>query len=211
MQKKLAAILAGAGLSASLLALTGPAQAGTSGTWTVTPGGNISVGLRPLTKLIIKGVWGMYVCPFVSGSGTAASGSGLPGSHILTINSLATSNCTGPGNMALTISMNGMPFYMNAVSYDAATGVTTSDVSGVRFTYANPVDGCVATITGPGGAGGTVDAAYANSTHWLHIGGGSSLVVNAVNSSCSPSQIQVGDPITLTATLVIPDQTITSP
>jgi hypothetical protein len=100
VQKKLAAVLAGAGLSASLLALAGPAWAGTTDTWTVTPGGNISVSLRPLYKLIAKNParGTQFVCAVVPGSGTAASGSGLPGSHILTINALSFGNCRFSAN-----------------------------------------------------------------------------------------------------------------
>jgi hypothetical protein len=214
VQKKFAAILAGAGLGASLIALAGPAQAGTTGTWTVSPGGNVTASLAPLTKAIAKDPsrGTQAVCSTASGSGVAQSGSGLSGTGIVSINSLSTSNCIGPGNAAVNITMNNTPYSMNAVSYNASTGVTTGNVTGIKATYNNPVDGCVATITGPGGAGGSVNGTYTNSTHRLAASGGSTLVVNTVNSSCSPSQIQVGDPITLTITLVVsPGQTVTSP
>ncbi|QKG27099.1 hypothetical protein [Actinomadura verrucosospora] len=214
MQKKLGTILAGAGLGASLIALSAPAHATTTGTWTVTPGGNVTANIAPLTKVIAKDPsrGTQAVCSGATGGGVAASGSGLSGTHLVTINSLTASGCIGPGNANVTITMNGLPWYMNADSYNATTGVTTGTVTGIKATYSNPVDGCVATITGPAGAGGSVAGTYTNSTHKLAAGGSSTLVVNTVNTSCSPTQIQVGDPITLTGTLVVsPNQTVTSP
>ncbi|MFI0350861.1 hypothetical protein [Actinomadura sp. 9N407] len=212
MSKKLGSILAGAGLAAaSLIALAGPAHATD---WTVSPGGNVTAANAPFTKVIAKDPLRgtQAACSTASGAGTAVSGTVGSGTGVVSVTSLSASNCIGPANAAVNITMNNLPWSMDAVSYDAATGVTTGSVTGIKATYSNPTDGCVATVTGPGGGGGSVNGTYTNSTGRLVAGGASTLEVATVNASCSPAQIQVGDPITLTGTLVVsPKQTITSP
>jgi hypothetical protein len=210
MSKKLGTILAGAGLAtASLFAVAGPAHAAQ---WTVSPGGAVTANIAPLTKVIAKDPLRgtQAACSSASGAGTAVSGTVPNGNGLVSVTSLSASNCIGPANAAVNVTMTNLPYSMNGASY--AAGVTTGTVTGIKATYSNPVDGCVATVTGPGGAGGSVNGTYTNATGRLVASGGSTLQVATVNGLCSPTQIQVGDPITLTGTLIVtPLQTVTSP
>ncbi|WP_329522090.1 hypothetical protein [Spirillospora sp. NBC_01491] len=183
--------------------------------WTVTPGGAITGNqTRPLVATDTT-TGANIVCTVSTASGTAASGSGLPGAGIAQLSSVAFSTpgnpsswCTGPVGIVVKVTATGLPWSFNAATY--AGGVTTGTLTGVKSTI-HGSDECDATVAGPGTSAGTISGTYTNSTATLAVSGGN-LEVKTADADCDPALINVGDKITLTgAYKVNPALTITHP
>jgi hypothetical protein len=200
-----AAALAGA---AVLAPAQGAVSSATETTWTVRPGGAImatagKTTLKDTTTDLIE------TCRSSRMSGTLKGGSGLPGTGIGSI-SAAAYDCTIPvGTIKLT--PRGLPWHLNVVSYDAATGVSRGTITHLELALSSSA--CSAMVNGTSGpaADGMVAVSYANKTgklnihpaggnlHWVHVSGCAGLVGN-------------GHPATISAAYALsPQQTISSP
>jgi hypothetical protein len=202
-----AAALAGAAVLASSTGAAPPAAA-TAATRTVRPGGAITA-TAGTTTLTDTTTGSTFACASSSMTGTLHSGSGLPGTGIGSVTAAAYRSCANP--ISPTLTPRGLPWHLNLVSYDAATGLSRGTISHLRLTLSAPR--CSAVINGTSGstADGMVRITYANpagklktvpaggTLHWFHVSGCAGLVRN-------------GDPATLSAAYTLsPPQTITSP
>ncbi|WP_333771814.1 hypothetical protein [Streptomyces sp. IBSBF 2435] len=168
-----AAIAAAVGLAAS------PASA--AGTWTVTGGGNFTASAsKPTLKDTNTGT--TLNCTSSAATGSAPNGTGLSGTGIASIATLSFTGCTGPAGISFTVSAQGLPWHINAGSYNATTGVTTGTLTGVIAKLSGL---CNATFADPSGVttGATLTATYTNSTHTLAITGGN-LKAYSVSGIC---------------------------
>jgi len=182
-------------------------------TFTVTPGGAITVASRSVT-LIDSATGTTLSCTSSSGRG-GLNGTSPPTGILGTITKLTLTGCTGPQGQAFTITLDDFPFYLGAKTYNATTGVTHGIIYKAHGEVSGP--GCTATLTGP--IGGTNHAVrfkftYGNSTGklkvlndpgWLQITNVSGCA-SLFNSGATP------DSASLTGTYTVsPKQTITSP
>src|SRR5215472_2504969 len=89
-------------------------------TWTVKPGGPTTAtsGKATLTDTR-SGV--SLSCASSKGAATLKSGSGLSGTGIGSITSLAFTSCTGPGGLMFTVTNSHFPWSLNAVSFNSTT------------------------------------------------------------------------------------------
>jgi hypothetical protein len=224
------ALAAGIALAsaATVTGITTPAFA--DSTWTVSPGGSVtatSQGVVPHVTAYEIEQGTAAVCDYVDGSATLPSGSGLSGNGIVSLSSFAFHNCVGPNNLTITINPTGLPWSLNATSYDATGGVTTGTLTGITGNI-TVSDGCVAGFSaGLDGSSNQIPAhvtgTYTNSTGVLKITEdspapptttptSSNIVVDSVNSSCNPTLIGLGDHIALYGSVAVsPGQTVTSP
>lgn len=189
----------------------GPAFAAT--TWTVKPGGAITAKAGT-TKLKDTKTGQTLYCKSSTTKATLKHGSGLAGAKIGKITSVTFSTCTGPFGLTFfvkTSASSTTPWYLNAVSYNATSGVTTGTITGIHAVLTGP--SCKAIVDGTGATAhnGKVQGTYTNSTDKLKIlASGGNLHIYKV-SGCS-GLIHSGDPTTFTGVyLVSPSQKITSP
>ena len=192
------------------------AAAAVDSTFTVTPGGAITVASRSV--VLLDGATGTALsCTSSTGGGGLNGGTSPPDGILGTITTLVLTGCTGPQGQAFTITLDRFPFYLGAKTYNATTGVTHGIVYKAHGEVSGP--GCTATLAGPPAPGGGIRAArfrftYGNSSGklkllndpgWLQITNVSGCA-GLFNSSAIP------DPASLTgAYIVSPRQTITSP
>jgi hypothetical protein len=197
-----AALLAAIGIG--VIALSAPPAL--AGTWTVknpnTDGsftGFLAAG--PPATFTDKTTGESLACTGSSLLGVALSGTGrtVP----MTISSFAYSSCTGPLDSTGTGGLSGT---YSADSYDAMTGTTVGQLTGVtgNFTLSNAEGTCKVTITG------TLDVVnYANSGSL--ISSTLDLTVTAATGSCA-GLVNKGDTVTYGALYdITPVLTITSP
>ena len=202
-----AAALAGAAVLASSTGAAPPAAA-TATTWTVRPGGAITA-TAGTTTLTDTTTGSTFLCASSSMTGTLNSGGGLLGTGIGSITAAAYRSCANP--ILPTLMPCGLPWHLNLVSYDAATGVSEGTISHLRLSFSAPRCGAVINGTSGSTTGGMVRITYANpagklkilpaggTLHWYHVSGCAGLVRN-------------GDHATLSAAYALsPPQTITSP
>jgi hypothetical protein len=212
MSNPCARILAAGGAAILVAALGGPAAlAAAAATWTVRPGGAVTATSSTVTVTDTKG--GVSdTCTSSTMSGTLKAGSGLPGSGIGSV-SMAAFRCCGH-ICSPDLKTHGLPWHLNLVSYDAATGVSRGTISHLKITFiAYPLQSCHAVVNGTssGTPDGVVAVSYANKTsmltilppggtlHWYHVSGCAGL-------------IRDGDTATLGATFAVsPGQDITGP
>jgi hypothetical protein len=195
-------------LAAVLAAIAWVTSAFAATSWTVRPGGPISMKSGTYTlKDTLTGT--TIICASSSLSGTIKSGSGHSGTGIGSIATVSISYC---GNLGMyTLTPGDLPWHLNTKSYNPATGVVTGSLSHIHLTLAAP--NCHAGIDGTSGGAsdGIVTFTYANSTaklkalttggnlHFYNVHGCAGLVRNS-------------DPATVSATFpVAPKQAITSP
>src|SRR5215472_5299340 len=134
MSNRYARILIAGAAAVLFAALGGPAAlaAATATTWTVRPGGAITATAGSLTLTDTKaGV--SDTCTSSAMSGTLKAGSGLPGSGIGSI-SMAALRCCGH-ICSPDLAAHGLPWHLNLVSYDAATGVSGGTISHLKITF----------------------------------------------------------------------------
>lgn len=171
------ALTASAGSAGAVPAQSAPA------TWTVPVKGTAwveSVGFEvhlPASGAVIS-------CDYIYGEATAARGTGLSGTGLVTIDFVSWQDqyggrCHGPFSSTMSVVVSGIPWKFNAVSYDKATATVTGTITGINATVSGP--GCSATIAGPDGAPGEVNATYDNSTALLTVRGGEKSVASSVS------------------------------
>jgi len=198
-------LFAGAATAAVIGMSAAPAFAAT--TWSVSPGGAIT-GKSGKTTLKDTSTGNALSCTSSSTSATLKKGSGLAGRGLGSITKVSFSNCTGPLGLTFTVTTHDLPWKLNAVSYNASTGVTTGTITGIDATLSGP--GCKATVdgTGAGKHNGKVKGTYTNSTGKLKVlATGGNLHIYAV-SGCA-GLIKSGDATTFSATYTVsPKQTI---
>ncbi|MEU8343472.1 hypothetical protein AB0C74_17380 [Spirillospora sp. NPDC048832] len=203
-----------------------PAQAD-GATWTVIDGGRTdAVNVAPVWFMDMRsGLTG--VCNVSELIVRFRSGAGLPGEGLIMVtygtlyNDLPGSGCAGIAGIDVTIHPRGLPWKMDATSYDPQTGTTTGtltsdDAAGIGAVVTSG-DGCEMTVGGPGSDKGEIQAAYTNESVYGDTVGqfdltGTNMVITSIGPGCDPGLIDVGDEIDLDARyLVSPQQTITSP
>ena len=92
-------------------------------------------------------------------SGTLKSGSGLHGTGLGSI-ATATFHCPSPVVPPFGLTARGLPWHLNLVSYDAATGVSRGTVSHLELMLTGP--SCSAVVNGTGGP--TADGSWRSAT-----------------------------------------------
>jgi hypothetical protein len=191
--------------AAFLVAALGTTTALAATTWTVSPGGGFT-GTGTLT-LSLGGGGGLSCNSSIAGGLRGGKG---PGRHIGSITALGLTNCAGPAGLTWTIQAGGLPWVMNAQSYNSGSGTTTGKVTGMHLSVSG--EACSFTVDGTGGSkdNGKVTFTYTNATHVLKLGKPGNL--HAYNVSGCTGLITGGSPMSLSASYTIsPPQTITSP
>src|SRR5262245_17628924 len=184
-----------------------PAVAATS--WTVKPGSVINAASGTTTlKDTTTGT--SLACTSSAAKTTLRSGSGLSGTSIGSVTSISFTKCTGPLGLAFTVTAGGLPWHINAVSFNSTTGTTTGTLTGVHASLSG--SGCTAVVDGTSATAnnGKVTITYTNSSHTLKVlTTGGNLHIYNVSSGCAGA-IKSGDSATQSAAYVItPAQTIT--
>ena len=209
MRKRLTAVILGGGAAALALALgtTTAMASNIDATWSVSPGGNISFSGTGQVKDATTGT--VAKCT-IKMTGTLKKGHGLAGAGLGTIKTASFTSCT-IATVAVTVTTHGLPWKLNASSFNATTGVTTGNISGIDLVATAP--GCSATLdgTGAGKNNGVTKVSYSNSTGKLKLlASGGNLHSYAV-SGCF-GLVNNGDAQQASGTeTVTPKQTITSP
>jgi hypothetical protein len=208
MHKRVGALLLTGG-AAMALALSGTAAFATNATWTVKPGGTIT-STAGTTTLTDTATGNQLKCTSSSATATLKKGSGLSGTGLGSITKLSFSGCIALGSIPATVTLNNLPYKLNATSFKS--GTTTGSITGIDSkVVAGP---CTVTVDGSGSTPnhtGKVKVTYTNSTHKLKVvaSGGNLHLFNA--TGCSPF-LNSGDATTFVGTYTVkPGQTITSP
>ena len=210
MRTRLAILLLPPVAAAAAIGLSAaPAVAAT--TWTVKPGSVINA-TSGTTTLKDTTTGTTLTCTSSAAKTTLSSGSGLSGTAIGSVTAISFTGCTGPLHLAFTVTAGALPWHINAVSFNSATGTTTGTLSGVHASLSGP--GCTAVVDGTGATAhnGTVTITYTNTTHTLKVlTTGGNLHIYNVSSGCAGA-IHSGDSASQSAAFAIsPAQTITSP
>jgi len=198
-----------AGCAAALAATVGASTALAAATWTVRPGGPVSLKSGTFTlKDTTTGAGA--TCPSSRLSGTLTSGSGLPGTGIGSITAGGGTQC-GHGTLPATVTAAGLPWHVNFTSDNATTGTVSGSFSHVQIKIKTPGCGAVADGTSGTASDGTVKFTHTHSTGRLKVlTTGGNLHFYHVNGCFD--LLHSGDPATLSATYTpSPAQTITSP
>jgi hypothetical protein len=210
MLSRIGAVITASGAAAALALALGaaPSSATTATTWTVKPGDHFSTS--GTTKVRDTKTTTVVTCK-VKRSFTAKGGSGLPGAGIASITAVVYSDCTVGAIAISPVVAHGLPWKVNATSYNAKTGVTTGTITGIDLV--GSATGCRATLDGTaaGKDNGKVEFTYTNPTGALKLlPTGGNLHYWAV-SGCV-GLVANGDPAQASGTVTVkPKQTITSP
>ena len=186
----------------------GTTQASAATTWTVSGGGTFTASASS-PKLTDTSTGATLTCTSSAAGGTAANGTGLSGTDIATISSLSWTSCTGPLGIAFTVTPTGLPWDLNATSYNASTGTTTGTLTGVEASISGTL--CSAKFAGTTATTpATLTGTYVNSTHTLTISGGN---LHAYSVSGCLGLINNNNAATYSAAYVVSPSTlkITSP
>ena len=196
--------------AAVLAAVLGMTTALAAATWTVRPGGPVSL---TSSQLVVRdtSTGSTLSCAPAHFSGTVKGGGGLPGTGIGAITSGGSSQCNGPLGLPFTLTAAGLPWQATFTSYNASKGRVAGHLSHVRAKVAGM--GCSAVIDGTSGTAsdGIVRFSYTNSTATLRVlpNGGN---LHFYNLSGCAGLFTGGDPVTISGKFsVSPKQTITSP
>ncbi|MFI0447276.1 hypothetical protein [Actinomadura sp. 6N118] len=228
---KRSAIAVGAA-GAVLASIVANASAATADAgWTVSPGGQIA-SVNTTQNFIVRNVTRglLAYCQETEVSGTAQSGTGLPGQSLMAFDFVRFGGWTGDPEIchypfgALQVFMNDMPVEFDAVSHDTATGVTTGflvngdapDGVGITGSLVGLDDGCELSFGGSGSEPGKIGVTYTNpsggSKGRLVATATGNIVAKNVNNKCPANFYQNGDRLTFEGPLLIgSDQVVTSP
>jgi len=196
--------------AAALAAVVGVTTVLAAATWTVRPGGPVSLtsgrlAVRdPRTGTVLD-------CTSSHVSGTLKHGGGLSSTGIGSVTSGSFTNCNGPIWLPFTLTATGLPWHVNLTSYNATTGVVTGNLSHAQFKLAGP--SCSAVIDGTSGTAsdGIIRFTYTTGAATLTVlpNGGNLHFYNL--SGCGGLFIG-GDRATISGKLSVrPKQTITRP
>jgi hypothetical protein len=195
-------------LAAALAAITGVTSAFAASTWTVRPGGTISLTSGGFTVTDTP-TGTMILCSSTSLSGTLPGGSGHPGTGIGSITAGRIRYC---GNLGMfTLTAGDLPWHLNFTSYNATARTVTGSISHLHIGVSEP--GCRAVVDGTGGTAGDgiVRFTYTNGTATfkaLTTGGN----LHFYNVRGCAGLLRNGDKATVSGTFpVSPKQVITSP
>jgi len=198
--------------AAALAAVLGATPVLAAATWTVQPGGPVSLTSARFTLKDTR-TGAILRCPGQM-SGTLKSGSGLPGTGIGSITAAGFPQCGGGLPPKPDVVAAALPWHVNVLSYNATTGVVTGRVSHVRILLkSRPTEPCGAVVDGTSGTAkdGIVKFTYTNSTGTLQLltGGGN---LHFYNVQGCAGIINNGDPATVKAAFTVsPTQAISSP
>jgi hypothetical protein len=206
MRERIGAVAFAGGAAALAIVVTATtALAATAPPWTVMPGGSIK--LNPTVARFKDTSTSKVVrCTSSNGMGTLKSGNQF-GAGIGTITSLSYGGCTGPQQLALTVTSTKQ-WTLDATSYGAPSQVARFKAHGIDLTISGA--GCKATIAGASATtAGEVKAHYHNTTGVLTLlPAGGNLHVYAV-TGCT-GLFKTGDAIELYSNyMVTPKQKIT--
>jgi hypothetical protein len=217
--KKRKAVLALAGAVGIVVAGLAPAAAQDTTSWTVQPGGDITVTFGVLTLEGTRNGAVQFVCTTAGGTAGDNLKAGTNPNPIGHISSVAFplnppgnpegTNCVGPLSFAYILTLNALPHPVNALSYGC--GITQLSLTHVHGKFVGP--SCSVIFDGEAGAGadsGVLGASYNNSDHTLRLTkAGTSLDVYNEIGGCA-GLIKDGDDFTLSGSgMVSPAQTIT--
>jgi hypothetical protein len=196
--------------AAILAAILGVTTVLAATTWTVGPGGPVSMksGKFILTDTTTGSA---PTCQSSALSGRLKGGSGLPGTHIGSITTARFTGCSTPFGPGFTLQARDLPWHLNVLSYNATAGVATGSLSHLQIKFLFP--SCTAVIDGTSGTAsdGIVKFRYTNSTgrlKLLTIGDN----LHFYNVQGCAGLIRTGDSATISATYTVsPKQAITSP
>lgn len=178
-----------------------PATAAT--TWTVKPGGTVSIVTGKFTLTDPK-TNSTITCTSVKLNGTLKSGSGLQGTHVGNISKVTFTKCLWSG-INPDLVAESRPWHINLTSY--SNGVITGTVSHIVLLTTNGA--CVAGIGSKSTGLGTVKFTYNDSKNAGKFTGGNLEVTDEI---CGAMLFHKGDPIRLAASFSMhPAQSITSP
>jgi hypothetical protein len=183
----------------------GPALA--AAIWTIKPGGAVTFGLA---TAIIKDTTtaNRITCSRGNLTGTLKPGSGLTGASAGSITGGALSNCFGPGPLDWKITLPGLPWHINLLSYDRSTELVHGTISHMRISAAGSACAFVIDGTKGGASDGKVRFTYSDRTHQVKTSGGNLHIFNV--TGCG-GLVANGDPASLTASFTLaPAQSITS-
>jgi hypothetical protein len=191
------------GVTATLAIGSTAALAVPAATWTVKPGGAVSIVTGKFTLTDPK-TNSTIICASAELSGTLRSGSGLPGTHVGSIPKVSFTKCLWAGANT-TLAAQSRPWHINLTSY--GNGVVTGTVSHLAMSAVGAACGPV--IAGKGSSEGTVKFTYNDSTNAGKFTGGNLQVVSEI---CPSGLFHTGDPIHMAASFSMqPAQSITSP
>ncbi|QKW38618.1 hypothetical protein HUT06_35190 [Actinomadura sp. NAK00032] len=181
-------------------------------TWTVTDGGRTNAYGSFAAQDMTTGA--SVSCGSSDMIVRFRDGTGLSGNGLIMITYGNLGNCNGSG-VPVEIHPRGLPWKMNATSYDAQTGTTTGtltsdDAAGISVVASADSVGCEVAAGGPGTAKGEIQATYENPTGQL-VFSDTNLVITSVGLGCG-GLLNVGDPIMLYSQYSVwPVPTITNP
>ena len=210
MNKRFARILLP--VPAAAAAVLGLTAAGAATTWTVRPGGAVTVTSG---QVVIRDATtgSLVTCPSATTKATLKSGTGLPGTGIGSILSVTLATCTGPLGITFTMKLNHLPYRLDATSYNASAGATTGKITGIHGNFTGPSCSYVLDGTGASMDNGTISVSYVNGSHKLKfLASGGNLHVYKLVGCGFLGGIHNNDHMTFSATgTMTPAQTITSP
>ncbi len=192
---------------ASALGLVSSASAAT--TWTVSGFPTPPAGVTyTSTDAKLDGV----TCTLATATVTGTNGTGLSGTGLAHVTTAAWSGCSGPLGLTVSLTAQNLPWNLNAVSYDSATGVTTGTVTNVEAHISIGGVGCTADLRGSSSTTpATLDFRSTNSARTVSFPGTDNLHYYNVSGSCL-GLFNSGDQATYTADYVTTSPvTITSP
>ena len=177
-------------------------------TWTIKPGGAVTFGL---VRATIKDTKSANVINCGSGNltGTLKPGSGLTGTRAGMITGGALNKCFGPGPLDWKITLLGLPWHINLLSFDGSTGLVHVTISHMEISAVGTACAFVIDGTKSGASDGKVRFTYSDRTHQVKTSGGNLHIFNV--HGCA-AVFANGDPASLTASFTLaPAQSITSP
>ena len=196
--------------AAVLTAILGVTTVLAATTWTVRPGGPVSMksGKFILTDPTTGST---LTCPSSTLGGELNNGSGLPGTGIGSVTTVRSIVCPTPLGPTFILTARDLPWHLNVSSYNATTDVVTGSLGHLQIAFSGP--SCTAVIDGTSGTAsdGTVKVTYSNGTGRLTLltTGGN---LHFYNVRGCFGLIHSGDSTTISATYTMsPIQAITSP
>jgi hypothetical protein len=191
-------------LAAGLTA--GPALA--AATWTIRPGGAVTLGLGTAT-IRDTTTGNLVACRSGNLTGALKSGSGLTGTRAGSITGAAIGPCSGPGLLNWTITLLDLPWHINLRSYDGSTGLVHGTISHMEIRAKGSACSFEVDGTRGGASDGRVKFTYSDGTHQVKTSGGNLHIFTV--TGCA-GLVANGDPVSLTASFTLaPAQSITSP
>jgi hypothetical protein len=213
MGKRTGRMLLTAGAMALATGLSAaPSLAATATTWTVSPGGAVTLTQSGHFTLADVTSGNSLVCAHTKGTAHFKPGRGLSGARIGSVTRLSLSRCTGPGGLTFTMTPGHFPWELSARSYDPSVtaGTTTGTIHGIHATVSGI--NCHATVDGTSATAdnGRTQIHYHNSRAKLKIRTQESTLHFYRVSGCG-GLIKSGDAVTFSSAYnVSPAQTITA-